>query len=316
MAGAAKDAPTLGGERYGMKVFLAVFTYFAYVFIIAMYTARIVRYLSLPVHLRWELYPIIHEESRGQGSCFEEMEWWMKARQRSHIRGVIFLLKEYLHLGEYFKRHFSYWIVLYPWHVGFILIILFHILCFLCGVCMAGGLDVSGESPDIPGRILYYVVVVVGAVSFISGSIGSIGLAIKRIYDRNLRLYATPLNYMSYFLTSVVFLSGLYAWFSVDPALTEYREFWKGLVTLHFISVEPASELHILAFNLFLIYLPYTRSMHYITRFFAYFLIRWDDEPNVRGCNLEKELIKLQDQKVTWAGPHVGPGKRWSDLVK
>jgi nitrate reductase gamma subunit len=299
-----------------MRVFLTVFTYFAYVFIVVMYAVKIVKYLSLPVHLRWELYPVIHEEKRGYGSCFEELEWWTKVRRKSHIRGVIYLLKEYLHLGEYFKRHFSYWIVLYPWHVGFILIILFHILCFLCGVFMAAGLNISRDSADVSGRMLYYVVIVVGGTSFISGSIGSIGLPLKRIYDRNLRIYATPLNYVSYLLTSVVFLSGLYAWYTVDPALSEYREFWKGLVTLHFVSVQGASAIHIFVFNLFLIYLPYTRSMHYITRFFAFFLIRWDDEPNVQGCNLEKELIKLQNQKVTWAGPHIGSGNRWSDLVK
>jgi nitrate reductase gamma subunit len=299
-----------------MKVFLAVFTYFAYMFIVAMYTVKIVRYLSLPVHLRWELYPVIHEEKRGRGSCFEEMEWWTRARRKSHIRGVIYLLKEYLHLGEYFKRHFSYWIVLYPWHVGFVLIILFHILCFLCGVFMAAGLDISRDSAGVSGRVLYYVVIVVGGASFISGSIGSIGLPFKRLYDRNLRLYATPLNYVSYLLTSMVFLTGLYAWGIVDPTLSEYREFWRGLVTFSYISVEPASAAHIITFNVFLIYLPYTRSMHYITRFFAFFFIRWDDEPNVRGCKLEKELIKLQDQKVTWAGPHIGPGNRWSDLVK
>jgi len=39
--------------------------------------------------------------------------------------------------------------------------------------------------------------------------------------------------------------------------------------------------LHIVLFDLFLIYLPFTRSTHYITRILAYFFIRWDDEPNL-----------------------------------
>jgi len=298
-----------------MSVFLAIFTYFSYVFIIVMYTVKVVKYLKLPVHLRWELYPVVHEERRGFGSCFESMDWWTKARRSSHIRGVLYLLKEYIHLGEYWKRNKGYWMVLYPWHVGFMLIILFHILCFFSGIAMALGLTISADSPQIFGRMLYYIILAVGVVSFITGSFGSIGLWIKRLIDRDLRLYAAPLNFVSYCLTSLVFLSGLYAWYFVDPPLSEYREFWKGLVTLRFVPVEAASALHIMIFNLFLVYLPYTRSMHYITRFFAFFLIRWDDEPNVRGCDLEKELIKLQDQKVTWDGPHIRPGGKWTDLV-
>jgi nitrate reductase gamma subunit len=299
-----------------MNAFLAIFTYFAYVFIIVMYSVKIAKYLSLPVHLRWELYPVVHEEKRGIGSCFEQLEWWTRVREKSHIRGILYLLKEYLHLGEYARRHFSYWVVLYPWHVGFILIILFHILCFFSGAGMALGLDVSPESRQVAGRALYYVVLVVGIVSFISGAFGSIGIALKRLFDRDLRLYAAPLNYITYALTSVVFLSGLCAWYFVDPTFQEYREFWKGLVSLHFISVERASMVHIVAFDVFLMYLPYTRSMHYIARFFAFFLIRWDDEPNVRGCDLEKALIRLQGQKVTWAGPHIKPGSTWGDLVR
>jgi nitrate reductase gamma subunit len=298
-----------------MNTFLALFTYFAYVFIIVMYSVKVVKYLKLPIHLRWELYPVVHEERRGHGSCFEGMDWWTKARRSSRFHGFLYLLKEYFHLGEYFKRNKTYWMVLYPWHVGFMLIILFHILCFVSGVLMAMGTEISASSPHPAGQILYYVILLVGVVSFVAGGVGSIGLGIKRLSDKDLRLYASPLTYVSYGLTALVFLSGFYAWYFVDPSLAEYREFWKGLVTLRFIPVETASAVHIMIFNLFLIYLPYTRSMHYITRFFAFFLIRWDDKPNMRGCDLEKELIKLQNQKVTWNGPHIRPGGKWTDLV-
>jgi nitrate reductase gamma subunit len=300
-----------------MNIFLAVFTYFAYGFIITAYTIKGIKYLNMPVHLRWELYPVIPEANyRYGGSRFENIDWWEKTRHQGRIRGVLYLLKEYLHLGEYFHRHRSYWLFLYPWHAGFILIITFHVLCFFSALAMVSGITVAAGSPDAAGIMLYYGCLLTGVTSFIAGAFGSIGLPFKRRTDPDLRAYATPMTYFSYLFTAVVFLSGLAAWIFTDPTLSEYREFWKGLITFRFIGVEAGSAFHIIAFNLFLIYLPFTRSFHYVARFFAFFLIRWDDEPNIRGGLLEKKLQEMFKQKVTWSAPHVKTGKSWEEAVK
>ncbi len=299
-----------------MDVFLAVLTYFGYVFVITMYTAKAVKYLRLPRHLRWEIYPVIHEPNyRYGGSYFEEIDWISHTRRKGWLRSIRYLFAEYFTLGEYFKRHKSYWLALYPWHMGFILIISFHIFTFFAAVAMVVGLPVSGDSPFVAGRIFYYLVLLVGVVSFVLGLLGSIGIFVKRLVDEDLRLYATPQNYFTYLFCLAVFLSGLYAWAFVDPTFSEYREFWVGLITLKPVMVAPAAVLHIILFDLFLIYLPFTRSMHYITRLFAFLLIRWDDEPNLRGSQLEQELMKLFDQKVTWAAPHIQSGKTWGEVV-
>jgi nitrate reductase gamma subunit len=300
-----------------MNTFLAIFTYFAYVFIIAMYTKKAITWLDMPAHMRWDLYPVIHEENyRYGGSYFEHMDWWTRVRSRAHVRGLLYLLKEYFTLGEYFKKNMGYWYFLYPWHVGFILIITFHILCFFGALLMTLGITVSPGSPDVSGTIFYYAIFLTGVISFITGAFGSIGVLVKRIVDKNLSLYASPLNYFTYLFTLAVFLSGLYAWYFVDPAFSEYRDFWKGLLTLNFVRVEPGAVVHIVLFNFFLVYLPFTRSMHYVTRFFAFFLIRWDDEPNLKGSKLEKKLQKLVGQKITWSAAHIKSGETWFDNVK
>ncbi|OPY72216.1 MAG: hypothetical protein A4E64_03015 [Syntrophorhabdus sp. PtaU1.Bin058] len=297
-----------------MSVFLAILTYFAYVFIIVAYSAKIVKYVNLPTHLRWELYPVIHEEKyRYGGSYFENPDWWEKIRTKSRIRGISYLLKEYFILSDYLKHNASYWLALYPWHMGFILIITFHILCFFGALAMVLGITISAGSPDISGRIFYYAILLTGVISFIAGAVGSIGLFIKRLADEKLRIYASLLSFFGYILTLAVFLSGLYSWYFIDPSLAEYREFWVGLITLHFIGIKPATAVHIVLFDFFLIYLPFTRSLHYITRFLVFFLVRWDDEPNVRGSELEKRLTKLFDQKITWSAPHIQTGKKWSE---
>jgi len=299
-----------------MGVLLAIITYFAYVFIVTMYTIKVVKFLKLPVHIRWDLYPVIHEPNyRYGGSYFEEPEWWTKSRKRHRLRGFLYLLKDNFYLGDYYVRNRSYWLSLYPWHAGFILIIGFHIFCFLAAVTMALGLDVAASSASAFGRGAYYVILVTGVASFILGAFGSIGLFIQRLTDAGLRMYATFLNYFNYGFFLVVFLSGLYSWYFEDPTFAEYREYWKSLVTLHVPVVEAASAVHILFFALFLIYLPYTKSMHYISRFLAFFRIRWDDEPNVRGGEMEKRLQKLLSQKVTWGAPHIQSGSTWARVA-
>ena len=299
-----------------MNVFLAVLTYFGYVFVTAMYTVKAVKFLHLPRHLRWELYPVMHEEKyRYGGSYFEDLNWIEEGRRKAWPRSILFLLKEYFTLGEYFRRRKGYWLALYPWHIGFILIICFHIFTFFAALAMVFGLPVSSDSPILAGKAFYYVVLLVGLVAFISGVLGSIGIMIKRIADYDLRAYATPQNYFTYLFCLAVFLSGLYAWAFVDPTLAEYRHFWVGLITAKPVAVAPGAALHIILFDLFLIYLPFTRSMHYITRIFAFILIRWDDEPNRRGSKLERELIKLFGEKPTWAAPHIKQGKTWGEQV-
>ena len=131
------------------------------------------------------------------------------------------------------------------------------------------------------------MVLLVGLVSFISGVLGSIGIMIKRLVDDDLRAYATPQNYFTYLFCLVVFLSGLYSWAFVDPTFSEYRHFWVGLMTRN-PSRRSGAALHIFLFDLFLICLPFTRSMHYITRIFAFFLIRG--------------TMSLTGGEVSWSG--------------
>lgn len=299
-----------------MDMVLAILTYFAYFFIIYMYTAKSLKWVRMPIHLRWELYPVIHEPNyRYGGSHMEKLGGHSTSRRGGMLRSSLYLLKEYLSLGEYYKRQRGYWSVIYPWHIGFILIITFHILAFFGAVILLSGVPVAAGSPAFGGRIFYFVMLICGVVSFVAGLVGSIGVLIKRIADIDLRDYASPQQYFTYVFCLAVFGSGLYSWWFVDPAFSEYREFWVGLVTLQPVTVAPASVLHIVLFDLFLIYLPFTRSMHYVTRVFAFFFIRWDDRPNVRGGEIEQQLAARFGQRVSWSAPHIKKGGTWADQV-
>ena len=292
-------------------------TFFSYVFIIVAYAVKVTKYARMPIHLRWELYPLAQETGRGrEGSYLEELEWWTKPQKRDSLRSIINMLKKYLLFAGYYQRKKKYWFVLYPWHVGFYLIVCFHILSFLGALAMfTTGLVISSESANGLGVTLYYLTLVVAVTSFVAGSVGSIGLLIGRLADKDLRIYASPAHYFNYLFFLAVFLSGLFSWYFFDPTLSAYREFWKGLITFQFTAVEPATYTHIMLFSLFLIYLPFTRSTHYITILFSFFKVFWDDKPNLRGSNIEKRVIKLLNQPVSWSASHIQQGKRWNEIT-
>jgi nitrate reductase gamma subunit len=295
-----------------MRILLAVATYIGYIFIVTMYTAKIVKYLKLPLHLRSEIYPLRSDQhEREEKSYLENLEWWTKPRKKDFIGKTLYLIKEYFLLSDYFRSDKSYWLFLYPWHIGFILIITFHILSFFGAFAELLSFPVGANSPSLIGSALYYLSLGIGVTSFTAGLFGSIGILIKRWTDKKLRDYATPLNYFTYFFLLAVFLTGFISWTFADPSFHEYRAFWKGLITLRPIDVQTAASVHIFLFALLLIYLPFTRSLHYVTRFFGFFLIRWDDRPNLRGSKLEKEIEGFLERKVSWQAPHVRQGKSW-----
>jgi len=295
-----------------MRILLAVATYVGYIFIVMMYTIKIVKYLNLPLHLRSEIYPVRSDKQGHQEKSYlENLEWWTKPREEDFLRKTLYLIKEYFLLSDYFRWDKGYWLFLYPWHIGFIFIITFHILSFFSAFAEVLGVPVEANSPNVIGTAMYYLSLGIGVTSFVAGLFGSIGIMIKRLLDEKLREYATPLNYFTYVFLLAVFLTGLSSWYFADPSFHEYRAFWKGLITFKPVTVEMAAAVHILLFAFLLIYLPFTRSLHYITRFFGFFLIRWDDKPNLRGSTLEKEIERLLDQKVTWQAPHVRQGQSW-----
>jgi nitrate reductase gamma subunit len=299
-----------------MRFVLAAFTYFGYLFIITMYSVKVAKYLRLPIHLRSEVYPVIPgDQLSREKTYYENLEWWTKPRQQNKLRRLWFLFSDYLLLAEYFRRDRGYWLVVYPWHIGFIFIITFHILSFFGALFEWFGVSVTPNSSFLFGIGLYYVSLATGVVSFVSGLFGSIGVFIKRLVRSDLRDYASPQTYFNYLFLLMVFLSGLLSWIFADPTFSKYRGFWKGLIVFKPIDVEAVVAVHILLFAFLLIYLPFTRSLHYITRLFGFLLIRWDDEPNLRGSLLEREVEEALQQKLNWRGPHIQSGSSWRDVA-
>ena len=292
-------------------------TYFAYVFVVAAYTFKVWKYFKMPTNLRWEIYPIPHEKGKEYGGSYmEEPEFWTKPREKSTSKDVWEIAKKYLTMGGYYRRVKSYWLGLYPWHVGFYLIVVFDGLILLDALLMkTAGLDVSGGSANAGGLFLYYLTLVTGMSSFILGTFGSIVLLIKRLSDADLRDYTSPQSYFNYLFCLALFVSGLVVYFAADSTFTGFREFWVGIITGKIIHVTAAEYIHLMLFNIFLIYLPFTRSTHYITLPLVYFKVRWNDNINRGGVEEDNKLGQLLSQPVEWRAPHIQTGKNWGEVV-
>jgi nitrate reductase gamma subunit len=271
-------------------------TYISYIFIVAVYAYKVAKVARLPMHLRWDLYPM--------------------PGHKAGLRGLLHKLKDYFILPGYFKRNKGYWLGLYPWHIGFYLIVSFHVLSFLGALLIiTTHVSISAASTNFIGLVVYYLALICAAGSFILGSIGSVVLLVRRIFDSGLRKYATASNYFNYLFFLLVFISGLVAWIFADPTLSDYRTFWANLLTLNFAQVQPLAYTHILLFSLFLVYLPFTRSTHYITKLFAFFAVLWDDRPNLNGETFRPQLEKALEQPVDWSAAHISSAASWKEAV-
>ncbi len=293
-------------------IVLFILVWLSYLYIAGTYAYRVIKYSRMPAHLRWELYPVPHDEGK---SYLEEIDWQTKPRKKNFVKDVLFILKDYLTFFQYFKLNRAYWAVLYMWHVGFYLIVAFHGLVAIGAIAIIVGVDFSAESSNIGVLILYYLTLVVGVAGFGLGCLGSIGVLIKRLVDSDLNLFASAKNYFSYVFYFTVFVSGLVAWAAFDTSFAVYREFYYGVFTFSNVPVDAALISHAVLFAMFLFYMPSTQAMHYATKFFAYFAIRWNDAPNLRGGKVEKKLEALLGQTVTWSAPHIQAGKTWAEVA-
>jgi nitrate reductase gamma subunit len=281
------------------------------VFLVGM-ARRAVRYMSTPMHLRWELYPVPHEGGK-EGSYFEELDWWEKPRHSSMMGELKVMVPEILLLVGLWEHNRKLWFASFPFHAGIYVTIMFLVLLLGGGIAQAAGASVSADSD---AAALHYITIVVGAVGIISTGIGALGLLVMRLSDRGLRLYAVPADYFNLGLILAMAVVALISWLAVDQSFTEAREYTEGLVSFG----QPADTSGLivtqsLLLSLFLVYLPFTHMTHFLGKFFTYHLVRWDDAPNLRGSKYERLIASLLQRPVAWSAPHVQQGKSWAEVA-
>lgn len=291
------------------------------IFVVAV-VARVLMWSRLPMHVRWELYPVAHEGERARhgGSYMEESEWWTKPRHVSKVAEARAMAAEIVFLVAVKEHNPKLWTRTFPFHFGLYLVI-------TCTVLMMAGGALSVLTPATVsgplGEILGNAVMVFGYAGAALVLIGALGLLQRRLSDPGLRDYTSPADVFNLAFFVLAFGSALVTAGLVDPDFAITRTFVANLVAGRWDTVGavglPATlpPLTFVMLSLLLAYIPLTHMSHFVGKYFAYHSIRWNDTPNLRGGPEEKRIQAVLSQPITWAAPHIqGDGKKtWVDAA-
>ena len=162
---------------------------------------------------------------------------------------------------------------------------------------------------------LAVLVNIAGVAAFALGAFGSIGLAVKRVSRADLRLYTAPVDYFNLFFMAMIFVSGLLSWLA-DPTLASHRAYVGGVLSFRPVAIPVLTGLCFLLFELFLIYMPFSKLLHYFAKYFTIHLTLWEDRFKLKGSPEDERVAAQLAYRVTWAGPHVATGQTWLEQTQ
>lgn len=287
-----------------MGVFAAYLAWVAVAIFVVMVIYRFVTFNSMPVHLRWELYPLpLEPKHHYGGSYMEEVDYVRKPRHHVRVYGLldmaseVFLLKR---VKEYNK--YGLWPFSFCMHWGI------YLLCFWVVLLVVE-------------KIFNWMAIapftnVIAGVALIAGAFGSLGLILKRIGNPELSSYTAPVDYFNLLFLLAIFGSGVIAWATSPGFFDDARAYVAGVLALQPATVPFWLALQFLLFELFLIYMPFSKLVHYVAKYFTIDKVLWDDILNVKGSPIDKKITAQLSYKLTWAGPHIVPGKTWVEEVE
>jgi len=282
---------------------------------------RILMWSRMPMHVRWELYPVAHEGAKASygGSYLEESEWWTRPRHFSLWGEVSAMVPEILFLVALKEHNPKLWSRSFPFHFGLYLVAGCTILMAVAGVLVAW---LPGIMAGPVGTMIRALIPVIGHAGLVLGLVGAAGL-LQRRRQRPLRDYSAPMDTVNLVFFVAVFALALVTAVTVDRRFAAVSELVSNLVTFNVAPlsgagaevVMPSASAILLA--MLAAYIPLTHMSHFVGKYFAYHAIRWADEPNLPGGSQEKVIEGLLNQPVSWSAPHIrGDGtKTWLDVA-
>jgi nitrate reductase gamma subunit len=280
---------------------------------------RILQYSRAPIHLRWELYPVPHEDparvAHG-GSYFEEPDWWEHPRRFNMGGELEFMVPEMLFLKGLWEFNRKLWTRSFPFHFGLYLMIgsstvlgAAALVSIWHPVWLAGWIGLASHA--------FYRYT--GLAGSILALFGSVSLLIRRLTDDDLKNYTAPadvFNLLSFGLTLSLLLVG---YFTSGPHFPGMLAMTRGLLTFRPVSsVPPLLAVGVILLAALTAYVPYTHMAHFIAKYFTYHSVRWDDALKPHGGKLERKMAEYLTYRPTWSAPHIGADgeKTWAEIAQ
>jgi nitrate reductase gamma subunit len=289
---------------------LQIINYISFGLFVCLFVGKTAGIARLPSGLRWGLYPIPGRNGEGPGGRGDLNRF---GRLLQELR---YMAKEILLFRTYFKRRKSYWFFVYPLHISMYLYIVWVFFMFGGAILLAKGFSVSPGSPESTMAFLFYATSFTGAFSFLVMMLSTAGLMLFRLADRNLRSGTTPIVYFNLLFAWAISFTGFLNWLLVDSSFTVYREYFRSLVIFTPApGLHPLMVINLLLTSMFMVYVPCSRMMHFVTKYFVYHKILWESSHLPDNSGQNRELTLLLHKKVSWAAPHITKGGTWEEVA-
>ena len=301
---------------------LLIVTYFSIAVFVLAVAVRFVKLSSLPIHLRWELYPVAHEKGKASygGSYLEEPDWWTKPRHSSLLGELKIMIPEIILLAGVWEHNRKHWFRSFPFHFGLYLAAGLIGLLLLGGIAVAAGFDVSAQAGFV-GKVLHHATYAVGYAALLLGLAGAVALLARRTFDTDYAEYTSKIDYFNLAFFVAAFVVALAAHFIGDRQFVALRTYFAELLTFGGYSggeqIGLLTSAEVVLGSLLLAYIPLTHMSHFFTKWFTYHHVRWADNPNMRGGKIEQKVNEVLQYPVSWSASHIrGDGKKtWVDVA-
>ena len=280
--------------------------------------ARAVRYARTPMHLRWELYPVPHEEPKRAahgGSYFEVSDWWTHSTHFSLWGELKAMVPEMAFLKGLWEFNRPMWRRSFPFHFGLYLAAASAALVVVTAL-------VSLAAPALMATpvatVLHYLYTGAGLIGAVLVVAGALALLVKRLTDDNLKNYTTPGDIFNLLFFIVTFGLLIAAYLLRPPGSPGALSLVAGLLT--FDTTVQASGLMSAGLVLgaaLAAYIPLTHMSHFVGKYFTYHSIRWDDQPAVSSAKLRRRVAEYLTYRPTWSASHIGANgtKTWAEIA-
>lgn len=309
-----------------LGVIIHLVVYAAVVAFVLVLVYRGYRIWRMPLHLRWELYPVAHEPGRAKygGSALEDINWWEKPRKTSFAGELKYMIPEMTLLVALFEHNRKMWYRSFPFHFGL------YILAGFLGLLIIGSVlellpDPVYVGPLAEGRefgvgvLLYYLTAIAAVAGLGLATFGALGLLQLRLTDRVMKNCTSPSHIFNLLFFLAVFVLGWAVMLAADPGFAATRSFIRSLILFDLgkAPANPVVVVEIILTVLLIAYIPMTHMSHFFMKWFTYHKVRWDDEPNVAGGAVEKQVSQSCAYPVTWAASHINADgkKNWVDIA-
>lgn len=288
---------------------LSLVAYLSIVLFVGLSVYKAYQLAKLPLHGRMDLYPVPKEKGYEHGgSYYEEVSWWSKPREVSHMTEIVEMLKEILFIKTLFENQRPFWWLSYALHLGIYFLMAWTILLVAGAITILNGILVAATSPSIWGLLIYYLTFATGILGLILATLGSGLLIVRRLFDNTLKKYTTPQEYFNLALIFVTLVTGIFVWGS-DLSFQTAREATAKLLTFTSFPADPLVTLNIILVGIMLTYIPLSKMSHYVGKYFTFHTVLWDNSPNLKGSAIEQQVKKATAYRPTtsWSAPHIKP---------